>query len=392
MCSWPAKVKVKIAAITRKHPTMINHLYFRFASLLFLLLPLGLSAQDCLPEECLWPGDANRNGVCNNMDYLWIGLATQDVFGGPMRDDATFTWTPQPPPADWDGSFPVSAINYKYADTNGDGWIDGDDYEIFPTLYGQFNEQFSEFLGHEIPGDDLFMNISNPNPVPGETVEVSIHLGSEANPIEAISGLAFTITWDTAIVNEQASFFSDQGGWMGTIGDDFYAVAKLDIPLGIVQPELAFTRLEGTTASGAGEIARMHIVIEDVIVGLDGEPVDSVRLDLGFLRVLGINAFEEDMLITSQPNSLLITATEEAPLSPEQPVEVSVFVAGQKLYIKGTKRLNSLLAYDLTGRIICRRAVGFTELEFPVSDWPAGIYLVQLQSDTQQWIEKVVVF
>lgn len=360
---------------------------------LFLLLWLSLSfvqAQDCPAEECLWPGDANRNGVCNNMDYLWLGLASGDIFGGAIRADATINWTPQNPPVDWTSSFPVSGINYKYADTSGDGWIDGADLELFPDLYGQFNDQFTDFLGHEIPGDDLFMEISNPNPSPGETVEISIHLGNEANVIEDISGLAFTLAWDTTVVNEEATTFTELGGWMGTIGPNFYATAKLDGPSGIVEPEFAFTRLEGSTVSGSGEIARMRIVIEDVIVGLDGEPLDSIRLDLDFRRVLGINAFEEDLLITSQPGTLLVTETETTVLP--SPFHIQILRLGRNLHISGHEPINSLLVYDAAGHLIRRWANRFTVLEFPVSEWPAGIYFLQFQSDDCSQTKKLFIY
>lgn len=345
-------------------------------------------AQTCAPADCLWPGDANRNGVANHLDVLWLGLATADAIGGPSRNDASFTWTPQDPPADWTGSFPVSDINLKYADGNGDGWIDGTDVELFPHVYGQMNDQFSGFLGNDIPGDDLFYEISNPNPQPGEIVDVSIHLGDIDNLIEGISGIAFTVTWDTAIVNEQATIFNEVGGWMNMSGPDFYSSAKLDEPLGIVQPEFALTRLEGTTVSGAGEIVQMRIVIEDVIVGLDGLPVDSVSLDLGFQQVLGLNGEEEDMLITNHATQLLVTHL-NVDLAPNLPQRARIQTVASQLSLSLDEPVDGLCVYNVSGQQIRRWATGFTDLEFPIGDWPAGIYFFQFVQNEYTWVQRV---
>lgn len=360
-------------------------------SIALLLGALSVSySQTCEPADCLWPGDANRNGVANHLDVLWLGLATADVIGGPLRDNATFSWTPQDPPADWASSYPVSGTNFKYADSNGDGWIDGMDLDLFPHVYGQMNDQFSGFLGNDIPGDDLFYEISNPNPQPGEIVDVSIHLGDADNFIEGISGIAFTVTWDTAIVNEQATVFNEVGGWMNVAGPDFYSSAKLDGPLGIVEPEIALTRLEGTTVSGAGEIVQMRIVIEDVIVGLDGQPVDSVQLDLGFKQVLGLNGEEEDLLITHHGTQLLVTDLNRDP-KPDMPAKVRIHSGSNQLSLSLEEQADGLCIYNVNGQRVRRWATGFTDLEFPIGDWPAGIYFFQFVRDEHSWVQRVFI-
>lgn len=336
----------------------------------------------------MWPGDANRNGICNNVDILWIGLASQDEIGGPSRPDADFSWTAQTPGEDWASSFPVSGINYLYADTDGNGWIDGTDLNIFPELAGQTNEFFSGLLGAELPGDDLFFEVSNLAPSPGEEVTVSIHLGDPDNIIQDIYGIAFDIGWDTSIVNEDATVFEIHGGWLGFVpAEEFYSYIKLDSPSGLVEPSVAFTRVRSTPATGQGEIMRMRIVIEDVIVGLDGLPVDSVALDLSFKNVLGLNAFEEDLLITSSPKSLLVTSAEKLPLV--VPPDYKVIQDAQHLKIFAPINIQELQLLDVAGRVLYRRAPDRTEHEIPITGHPAGIYLLSMRFADRIYTSKV---
>ena len=345
------------------------------------------AAQDCLPEECLWPGDANRNGICNNMDILWIGLGTQDVFGGDSRLDASVTWTPQVPPIDWMGSYPISLINYKYADTNGDAWIDAGDFNIFPNLYGQTNDQFTTLLGDEIPGDDLRLIVSNSNPAPGETVEISIELGSATNPMNNIYGVAFTIDFDTSLIKEDFTTFSNLGGWMNTSEINLHSFAKLDVLVDIVKPVFAFVSQDGQSVSGFGEIAKMSIVVEDIIVGLDGEPVDSIFLDLRFKKVLGLNAQEQDILITSQNHSLLVKETSIE----EQAHELNIIQLRneQKVIIQSKSQIRQAILINMAGQSIYRRNSKDTELEIFTSGIPAGIYLLHIQTKNGVFIHKI---
>lgn len=366
--------------------------YTYLLKLVLLLVGLGLAthivAQDCSPEECLWPGDANRNGICNNMDFLWIGLANQDIIGGSEREDASISWTPQLPAPDWEGFHPVSGINHKYADTDGNGWIAGADYELFPAVYGQVNDQFTSFFGHEILGGDLFLVPSNPNPAPGETVEISIRLGSEDNPINDIYGIAFTIDFDTSIIKENLTNFSNEGGWMNDIPGSLMTFSKQDELAGVFKPEFAYVKYGGASVSGFGEICKMSIVIEDVIIGIDGLPVDSVALEMTFKRVLGMNAQEEDMLITINQMNLMVTETHKVQ-NPTPNINILYQSEAQRVFIKSDSEILNIVMINMAGQTMYQRNPKDTELEIFTSGLPAGIYFIQIQTKEGRFIHKI---
>lgn len=360
-------------------------------SILFILgIGFGfyISAQECSPEECFWPGDANRNGICNNMDILWIGLAHQNNIGGPERIGASFTWTPQTPPADWESNYPVSGINYKYADTDGSGWIDGGDTNVFPELYGQINDQFTSFFGNEISGDDLFFIPSNPNPAPGETVEISIQLGTDSNPVNDIYGIAFTIDFDTSIVQADLTLFTNEGGWMNTTADNLYTFNKQNEAAGIIKPEFAYVSQDGQSMSGFGEICKMDIVIQDIIIGLDGLPVDSIALELKFKRVLGLNAEEEDMMITIGQSNLMVTETKEIPTQASD-IKTLYSYENQQLLVRSRSPIIHATIMNIAGQIIYQRNSNDTELEIFTSGIPAGIYFLYIHTKEGNFIHKL---
>ena len=71
-------------------------------------------------ENCVWPGDANVNGIANHLDLLTLGL-TWDATG-PARDNPSVDWVAQDA-TDWADNLPVSGANFKHSDSNGDGQV-----------------------------------------------------------------------------------------------------------------------------------------------------------------------------------------------------------------------------------------------------------------------------
>ncbi|MEO1451717.1 MAG: hypothetical protein AAFV07_19465, partial [Bacteroidota bacterium] len=85
-----------------------------------------------LPPDSVWPGDANYDLVANNQDLLAIGVA----FGltGPPRANASLNWTGQPS-VDWTDTLP-GGINFKHADTDGNGVVNTADTVAINLNYG----------------------------------------------------------------------------------------------------------------------------------------------------------------------------------------------------------------------------------------------------------------
>jgi hypothetical protein len=267
-------------------------------SLLLLFILQFAQAQDCT-EDCVWPGDANQNGITNNMDVLALGLGFDAM--GPERIPSTVFWEGQDAP-DWPQSLPVSGVNFKHIDANGDGSISENDFFPIGNNFNITNDLFDGLMGIEIPGDDLFLEIPATDYAPGDTISVIVHLGSEENPIEDIYGIAFSIQLDTQYISEiiEIDFTNN---WLTA---DQNPPIHFDKYLPGLMDEVQFTtsRSDQSTTSGFGELLRFDIVIVDDIIAIIQDPTICLPFPLLIERVMGINNNEEDLMITSQNDSL----------------------------------------------------------------------------------------
>jgi hypothetical protein len=97
----------------------------------------GCSAKDTITvfvkKGCVWPGDANYDGVANYEDLLDFGIG----FGsnGLKRAIVSTTWQGFESD-DWTKKT-GAGVNYKYMDFNGDGYINLSDTAVFRINYGK---------------------------------------------------------------------------------------------------------------------------------------------------------------------------------------------------------------------------------------------------------------
>lgn len=86
----------------------------------------------CCPDP-VWPGDFNDDGIANNTDVLFWGLACKDT-PELVRPNASTSWFAQES-SEWTAS--VNGVNSKHQDGNGDGVINGQDLQVLFTNYGK---------------------------------------------------------------------------------------------------------------------------------------------------------------------------------------------------------------------------------------------------------------
>ncbi|MFQ5445813.1 MAG: T9SS type A sorting domain-containing protein [Saprospiraceae bacterium] len=150
-------------------------------------------------EDCVWPGDANADGIANHFDLLAIGAGFDLV--GPQRQ----------PPHRW---FPLDAddwayeledsTNFKHLDCNGDDVINRADFTITKLNFGETNENYIRDDNYR-QSDELFFTVSakvKNNVI--ETDDLPFSISVRHRDIPDLAGLAFTIEFDT-------SFFTGLG-------------------------------------------------------------------------------------------------------------------------------------------------------------------------------------
>jgi hypothetical protein len=157
----------------------------------------------CL-NDCVWPGDANGDGIADHFDLLAIGAGYDSL--GPVRPGLK-SWYPQEA-SDWGEKVP-GGLDFKHLDANGDGHVDDADFEITTLNFGKFNNSFSRPDEYR-QGTDLFLTTSvnaKDGIIQPEDGYFTVTLNKNAIP--DLAGIAFTLEFDTQFVKPDFFILQD---------------------------------------------------------------------------------------------------------------------------------------------------------------------------------------
>jgi len=334
---------------------------------------------------CVWPGDANKNGIVNGIDYLFVAHALNTV--GTPRENVSIFWTGYSSDP-WGINFPNTDIDYKHADCDGNGIVEWDDmYAIADDNFDFLNVDFEGYAGTNLsPGSDLFLEFSNENPEEGETIDITIHFGKDTSPINDVIGVAFELAMDTSIIQEELTVIDAFGGWLGTPEQNLCVISKYD-PLVDDAIDFAFARNDNTTASGNGPIATITITLEDVITGKKSpSQFGEIPLKFEFKNVFSMDSggnstgvgFEvnEVPIAGTETGTHLIDETDFAKVYPN-PANDVINIELEDAY------LNSVALKNVDGRLVYHSNLKNKKnhLLVNVNELPTGIYLLTIATD-----------
>jgi hypothetical protein len=136
--------------------------------------------------DCVWPGDANKDGFVNYKDLLEIGVGYN--VKGLKRVNATNIWQPSMVENWYENT--ASGINYKHLDCNGDGQINALDTLVIYENYGKSHP--SDFKNPVSASDyKLYFTFLKDTFYAGEKAEAELHLGDENSTVNNVYGLAY---------------------------------------------------------------------------------------------------------------------------------------------------------------------------------------------------------
>lgn len=325
-------------------------------------------------ENLVWPGDTDVDGLANHFDILNIGLGFDSL--GPVRTGATLDWIGQPAIA-WPQSTPVSQVNFKYIDTNGDGVIDVQDTTAIGLNWGSEHNFIAEV--DEFDRNAMIPFYIKPDTlIEGAEMSLPIILGEEDAPAEAIYGLAFSLIYEPEVVVPGSASVDFTTSWLGTWGTDAIAMQRDFHSDGRI--DIGITRIDGTNISGAGTIGHLQITIEDdILLSLMPNTIlndHTAHFEIQNVRL--INFHEENIVVNTTPTeSEIITGAKQAELSQfirlfPNPASRQFFVDSHQLDIERIELLN------INGEVV-NTVTPETEL-IPIftHSLAKGIYLVRI--------------
>lgn len=206
-------------------------------------------------DDCVWPGDANRDLVADNNDILTIGIGYGST--GAVRSGASISWTGQQPPADWASNL-KNGKNYKNIDCDGNGTINGSDTTAVKQNYGlTHNSKLAEAVYTEgLP--DLTFNFPVDTTLPVLTINVPVILGTNAVQVNNVYGLAFSVNYDPTLVDTNKLDFKPNASWLGSFGTNLIYLNKNFGSMGRL--DIGISRTDHQNVSGFGKIGDLIII------------------------------------------------------------------------------------------------------------------------------------
>ncbi len=205
----------------------------------------------------------------NNFDLLAIGLSYDSI--GPIRPNANIGWFGQPGPA-WMQNTLGTEIDLEHVDTDGNGMINADDTMAIVANWGDEHMFTDEGGDYQFTNDEIYSEINADNApfyvsvdtfIEGATVGLPIILGDVGVPINDLYGIAFSVEYDSAIVDASSAFIVFDMSWLGLNNDDMITLQKDFHSPGRI--DVALTKIDGQASTGFGELARLYITVEDDI-------------------------------------------------------------------------------------------------------------------------------
>jgi uncharacterized repeat protein (TIGR03803 family) len=199
----------------------------------------------------VWPGDANSDGVADNLDVLELGLHYTQT--GAPRVATSNSWQSYFA-NNWTGTI-SNGKNLNHSDCNGDGIINDDDTLAIYNNYG---------LTHAFkPAQTTTVN-PQLSVVPDQAMvtkgnwgTASIYLGDATTNINNINGVAFTIDFDNTLIEPSNVWIEYQNSFIDASQNLYFR--KLDFSNSKLFT--ASTHTVSNNVSGFGKIATLHYQI-----------------------------------------------------------------------------------------------------------------------------------
>jgi hypothetical protein len=331
-------------------------------------------------DHCVWPGDADNDGIANHFDVLALGLGYGAT--GPPRLDQGIDWSGKQAVA-WADTLP-DGQNIVYANTNGDGIIDVED-----TLAISLNYELThQKRGQRSSGSPIFLQSPVSTVRPGDSVSIAVHLGTLSVPSDSILGIAFSVTYDNSLVDSASAHFVVPASWLGNPASDLFSMQKDLFGSGMI--DLGMSRNDHSMRANHGQIARLDIVMVDDLIGKRAQ-MDSLRLTIENIRAIDVRGQEVEI---ASDEGLLLLVDVSTGLSGALPSYLLSLAPNPsqgkiKLQSQAAEGLD-IYVYDMQGKL--RKSLSQfrgTQI-WNLADWPAGIYLLEARNTQGRLSKKII--
>ncbi|MBL4716624.1 MAG: VCBS repeat-containing protein [Bacteroidia bacterium] len=345
---------------------------------------LTINERQTCDDLCVWPGDANADGIANVWDLLPISVAFGDT--GAARVNASIDWKGQFAD-DWTNTLLEWNINNKYVDCNGDGEIEITDVSAVVQNYGLIHSKSSSSDSYSALNPDMYFEIRSGDIVPGSLVEVGIMVGRDTVEALRLFSYAFCINYDpqyidsgSVNINFSNSFiFRDTNSF--TLVQDFYTNGRVEAGLG---------NKNQINSAGSGEIGTMTFFVTDNVNGI----MDSIRwLPIEFCNVQLIDSVGQELTVNTFKDSVVIEVVGIGDQTlPSSKIKIYPNPATHNLNVAfGNLQVEEIRLINAIGQVVYSEKISKPTIHnFDIVEFNNGIYFLELLSQ-QGIVRKAVI-
>lgn len=321
----------------------------------------------------LYPGDANRDKICNNIDVLNIGIGygkTNQAREGVYKTDA---WAPQRA-YDW-SQFNLKS-NYRFADADGNGVIDSSsDLAVIYKNYNQIDNA-SNVTYSPVGGQTIQINTADTFKVNGASTsfQIDLRLGSSSAMIKSY-GIAFTLKYDTTYFKANQIHFNPSKWY----ADQHNTLNFARVNHSNGEFDLAVVRRDGGNGDGSGSLGIIDVVVIDILGGLAGglntnfEVTKAVLID-SFYNLLPVTLAAPKAVHMRKIGSSISDAVKQS-LTVSQD-QSSIFIQNQDM------KKSDVQIFNILGSQIYRsKDWDSTRMMIDTRNWNSGIYIIQYKNE-----------
>ena len=310
---------IKKLEIFDQWPDRINELKEDYTGILNGDFNCGLEIIPCV-ENCVWPGDVNRDGIVNGIDVVYDGvLISQAPSNGIPRQIISSEWFPFDS-ENWGED--IQNLDVKNGDINGNGVINRNDINQLVKNFNKTNNELTFTRQRETTLDLLGlsinynrMEISATEPTATRSFSVKVQLGNDASEIsEPIHGISYIMQFDTNLVRPYKKIdtpplqeFDFKQAYLHKEGLNFFEEVTGDNAI-----QYAFSNLTNGNRQFGGRISEQLMQVKENAVTSNPDGRDT--LIIGLYNIFAMNDDGDIIDVGIQYDSLIIT---DLPFDPD---------------------------------------------------------------------------
>ena len=339
----------------------------------------------CYRTDCVFPGDANRDGVVNTLDYINLALANNQR--GPSRSNASLLFYGQPA-TNWLTNY--RNVNNKHADCNGNGVIDTFDFRAIQLnmnrrhngVFARTTSTSSVYL--QFPNDVILHSASSPDDV---TIEGEVRLNLNGNSFNAYN-ILFSVQYNNQqIVPYSFQLNADDNTWFGP--NLFTDVQEFEED---GMADCAITRTDLTARAASSYLGKIKFTVPASILPVTGSPYP---VSMSLVNAIITDQYGTQIDLTTSNKT--VTIMDPVYLSTESALASQVLVypnptSGQLYFRSNTQSIEQVQLFNSLGmKVADYQKVKSNKLDVNATDLAAGMYHAHIQLENGEVISKRLV-